>query len=170
MTMDTDTTPSAPPVDIARRLGRPPKNSPAQPDRHKRLNEHAAARKAALQYLGRTQEICTVGKWSKIVKRAVDDALGGNHAARMWLSSILLPDPRRIHETLQQADAMQVVMDNLSFSFYQPGNALADIQAGTTKPGAPVLFERGAPDPNADDGVLRDPNTLDMFADDGDAS
>ena len=49
------------------------------------------------RFMAITQSACTFADWRKIVKKAVEQAVEGNTAARKWLSDYLLgPPPQRI--------------------------------------------------------------------------
>lgn len=44
-------------------------------------------------YLDAMRGIVTMPRWRKIVRQALEDALAGNHRARVWLSRYVLPSP-----------------------------------------------------------------------------
>ncbi|MCW5775902.1 MAG: hypothetical protein KIS87_05600 [Phycisphaeraceae bacterium] len=44
-------------------------------------------------YLRALSEACPVDAWTRIVRRAVEDAEKGDGAARAWLARYLMPDP-----------------------------------------------------------------------------
>lgn len=50
------------------------------------------------RYMEITLSACSFSDWRKIVKRAVADALDGDHQARSFLASYLLGPPPQRHE------------------------------------------------------------------------
>lgn len=55
---------------------------------------------------------CTFKDWREIIKRAVDDAKGGDTAARKWLSDYLLGPPVQRQEiTGAGGEPFRVIMD-----------------------------------------------------------
>jgi len=64
------------------------------------------------EYLGAVSEAVPVDVWRRIVERARDDALAGDHRARAWLANIVLgKEPGRLSELAKQ-DLLGVTADD----------------------------------------------------------
>jgi len=50
------------------------------------------------EYLAQMTANCTLSQFAKIVKKAAEQAIAGDHRARQWLSQYLLPDPQTMRE------------------------------------------------------------------------
>jgi hypothetical protein len=56
-------------------------------------------------YLAVLRECVPLAKWRKIIRRAVADALDGDHKAREWLAAYLLGKPAEASAILADAEA-----------------------------------------------------------------
>lgn len=54
-------------------------------------------RETEREYITATIETCPIDQWRKIVLKAVEQAMSGEHHAREWLSKYLLPEISRLH-------------------------------------------------------------------------
>lgn len=65
-------------------IGRPFKHgNPGGPGRPKRVHE--------LRYLSIMHRLCTPATWAEITEKAIEQALAGDGAARVWLAKYTLP-------------------------------------------------------------------------------
>ena len=55
------------------------------------------------EYLAQMTANCTLSQFAKIVNKAAEQAIAGDHRARQWLSQYLLPDPQTMRE-MTEAD------------------------------------------------------------------
>lgn len=57
-------------------------------------------------YLAQVAACCPLSPFAKIVNKAVEQAIAGDHKARQWLSQYLLPDPQTMREMAQEAPSV----------------------------------------------------------------
>jgi hypothetical protein len=69
-------------------------------------------RKVEIEYLAALGESVTVPTWRKICRRAVDDALAGDAAARAWLSRFLIGAVDCTLERLAAAEKIGLSVDD----------------------------------------------------------
>jgi len=67
-----------------------------------------------LRYMEITLSACSFSDWRKIIKRAVADALDGDHQARSFLANYLIGPPAQRHELMgKDGGKIKVSLDDV---------------------------------------------------------